>query len=129
MTKSFPAAAPAVALALGLALAPAARAADLAKGRLLFEQNCASCHGAGGKGDGPIGQALAAQGIPPRDFTKADFKFDTDKDGRAGSDADLMDVIKNGAGAYDGSPLMAPWSHLGDPALADLVAYIRTFHP
>jgi mono/diheme cytochrome c family protein len=123
--------APALALALAAGLlAPAfARAADAANGKLLFEQNCASCHGTGGKGDGPTGVALATQGTPPRDFTKADFKFDTDKDGKAGTDADLSAVIRNGAGAYGGSPLMAPWSHLGDAALADLVAHIRTFHP
>jgi mono/diheme cytochrome c family protein len=118
-----------LAAALGLLLPAAAQAADPANGKTLFEQNCASCHGTGGKGDGPTGQALAAQGTPPRDFTKADFKFDTDKDGKPGSDADLSNVIKNGAGAYGGSPLMAPWAHLGDPAIADLVAHIRTFHP
>jgi mono/diheme cytochrome c family protein len=123
------------ALALALAAAPAlllpaaAQAADAANGKQLFELNCASCHGVGGKGDGPTGQALAAQGTPPRDFTKADFKFDADKDGRPGTDADLAAVIENGAGPYGGSPLMAPWSHLGDPAIADLVAYIRTLHP
>lgn len=116
--------------ALGLAVLPAtAGAADAANGKTLFEANCASCHGVGGKGDGPTGVALAAQGTPPRDFTKAEFKFDVDKDGKAGTDADLAAVIKNGAGAYGGSPLMAPWAHLGDAAIADLVAHIRTFHP
>jgi mono/diheme cytochrome c family protein len=103
-------------------------AGDPAKGKPVFEQNCASCHGVGGKGDGPTGVALAAQGTPPRDFTKAEFKFDADKDGKPGSDADLTLVIKNGAGAFGGSPLMAPWGHLGDATIADLVAYIRTFH-
>jgi len=118
-----------LAAALGLLLPAASQAADAANGKTLFEANCASCHGTGGKGDGPTGQALAAQGTPPRDFTKAEFKFDTDKDGKPGTDADLTNVIKSGAGAYGGSPLMAPWAHLGDPAIADLVAYIRTFHP
>jgi mono/diheme cytochrome c family protein len=128
MTKSLPAAVFACAVALGVSPVPAG-AADAAKGKTLYEQNCVSCHGVGGKGDGPTGQALAAQGTPARDFTKADFKFDADKDGQAGTDADLAAVIKNGAGAYGGSPLMAPWSYLGDGAIADLVAYIRTFHP
>lgn len=118
-----------LAAALCLVVPSAARAADAANGKTLFDQNCASCHGTGGKGDGPTGAALAAQGTPPRDFTKADFKYDTDKDGKAGTDADLANVIKNGAGAYGGSPLMAPWAHLGDAAIADLVAHIRTFHP
>jgi mono/diheme cytochrome c family protein len=131
MKKSFLPLAPALALAAVVASLPAgaARAADAAKGKALYEQNCVSCHGPGGKGDGPTGQALAAQGTPARDFTKADFKFDADKDGQAGTDTDLAAVVKNGAGPYGGSPLMAPWSYLGDGAIADLVAYIRTFHP
>jgi mono/diheme cytochrome c family protein len=120
---------PAVGLAAALVLSPTpAQAADVANGKTLFEANCASCHGTSGKGDGPTGVALAAQGTSPRDFTVADFKFDTDKDGKAGTDTDLTNVIKNGAGAYGGSPLMAPWGHLGDAAIADLVAYVRTFH-
>jgi len=131
MKKSFLPLAPALALAAVVASLPAgaAGAADAAKGKALYEQNCVSCHGPGGKGDGPTGQALAAQGTPARDFTKADFKFDADKDGQAGTDADLAAVVKNGAGPYGGSPLMAPWSYLGDGAIADLVAYIRTLHP
>jgi mono/diheme cytochrome c family protein len=120
-----------LAAVLGLAMLPAAAraAGDAAKGKSVFELNCASCHGTSGKGDGPTGVALAAQGTHPRDFTKADFKYDTDKDGKAGTDADLANVIKNGAGAYGGSPLMAPWGHLGDATIQDLIAHIRTFHP
>ena len=132
-TPSQPLPSLALALAVGLLAAalPASRAdaADAANGKVLYEQNCVSCHGPGGKGDGPTGQALAAAGTPPRDFTTADFKFDADEDGKPGSDADLTAVIKNGAGPYGGSPLMAPWSHLGDAGIADLVAYIRTLHP
>ncbi len=115
-------------LAFGVSLR-AAQAADVAKGKTVYDQYCVSCHGTGGKGDGPIGAALASQGTPPRDFTRAEFVLDTDKDGKAGTDADLAAVIRNGAGGYGGSPLMAPWAHLGDAAIADLVAYIRTFHP
>jgi mono/diheme cytochrome c family protein len=116
--------------ALGLALAPAAAkaaAGDAAKGKVLFEQNCATCHGVDGKGDGPTGQALAAQGIHPRNFTVGDFKFDTDKDGKTGTDQDLFNVITNGAAAYGGSPLMAPWGQLSEQDRWNLIAYIRTF--
>src|SRR5690606_8586768 len=81
-TSSLPFPSFALALALGLAVAalPATRAgaADVANGKVLYQQNCVSCHGESGKGDGPTGQALAATGTPPRDFTKADFKFDAD---------------------------------------------------
>lgn len=108
-----------------LALAPlAAQAAgDAAKGKTLFETNCLSCHGATGKGDGPVGMALTP---PPRDFSKGDFKFDADKDGKPGSDADLMGVITQGAAAFGGSAMMAPWGHLSEQDRADLIAYVHT---
>lgn len=35
-----------------------ADAASLARGKQIFDTNCASCHGATGKGDGPAAQAL-----------------------------------------------------------------------
>ena len=114
-------------LAVGLAIEPlpAQAAGDAAKGKVLFEANCATCHGTSGKGDGPIGAALQP---PPRDFTTADFKLDADKDGKSGADADLLLVLANGAAAYGGSAMMAPWGHLSEQDRLDLVAYVRTFH-
>jgi mono/diheme cytochrome c family protein len=38
----------------------------LAKGQTLFDQNCASCHGPKGEGNGPAGKGLNP---PPRNFT------------------------------------------------------------
>ena len=112
-------------LAVGLATAAYA-AGDAAKGKVIFTTNCASCHGESGKGDGPVGAALNPH---PRDFTKAEFKFDAAKDGKPGSDAALTNVIKNGAGVYGGSPLMAPWGGtLSDADIQNVIAYIRTFH-
>jgi mono/diheme cytochrome c family protein len=110
---------------LTLALAPVAAqaAGDAAKGKTLYETNCLSCHGATGKGDGPVGAALQP---PPRDFSKGDFKFDADKDGKPGTDADLMLVISQGAAAFGGSAMMAPWGHLSEQDRADLVAYVHT---
>ena len=87
----------------------AAWAADAAAGKTTFDTNYASCHGVSGKGDGPVGAALQP---PPRDFTAGDFKFDTDGDGKSGTDADLKAVITQGAAAFGGSPLMAPWPTL-----------------
>lgn len=110
-----------------LVIAPLAAHAggDAAKGKVLFETNCATCHGTSGKGDGPVGAALQP---PPRDFTIAEFKLDANKDGKPGSDEDLLLVIANGAAAYGGSAMMAPWGHLSEQDRMDLVAYVRTFH-
>ena len=117
-----------VMVGVSLALAPiaASAAGDAARGKTLFETNCATCHGTSGKGDGPVGIALPEP--KPRDFTKAEFKFDTDKDGKIGTDADLVNVVKTGAAAYGGNPLMAPWGHLPEADIVNIVAYVRTFH-
>ena len=110
--------------ALLVLLFPAmASAGDAAAGKPVFQANCSSCHGMTGKGDGPVGAALTP---PPRDFTKGDFKYDTDGDGTPGSDADLKAVITKGALAYGGSPLMAPWPTLTAAQIDDIVAYIRS---
>ncbi|MCX5739526.1 MAG: cytochrome c [Proteobacteria bacterium] len=116
-----------VMVGLSLAAAPfaASAAGDAAKGKTLFETNCASCHGTSGKGDGPVGVALPEP--KPRNFTVGEFKFDTDKDGKTGTDADLMNVVKNGAAAYGGNALMAGWPQLPETDITDIIVYVRTF--
>jgi mono/diheme cytochrome c family protein len=113
------------ALAAGTFLAtPAAAAGDAAAGKAKYDMFCATCHGPGGKGDGPVGASLNPK---PRDFSKGEFKFDTDGDGKPGTDADLKNVVKNGGGAYGGSAMMAPWgATLSEADLANVVAFVRT---
>ena len=113
----------AVAFALvGLALPSVALAGgDAEAGKAVYLQNCSSCHGDGGKGDGPTGAALP---VKPRDLSSTDYKFDTDGDGKAGTPADITNVIKKGAMAYGGSPLMAPLPQLTDQQIADIIAFI-----
>jgi cytochrome c oxidase cbb3-type subunit 2 len=77
-------------------------------------------------GDGPVGAALPEP--KPRNFAVGEFKFDTDKDGKPGTDTDLMNVVANGAAAYGGNPMMASWAQLSEQDRTDLVAYIRTLH-
>ena len=114
-----------LASALVLVIAPsAALAADLAKGKETFKMICATCHGEGGKGDGPGGQGLTP---PPRDFTKGEFKFDANKNGKVGEDADLKLVISKGAAEFGGSPLMTPWAGaLSDSDIDNVIAVIRS---
>jgi mono/diheme cytochrome c family protein len=112
--------------AVATLLSPAlATAGDAAAGKPLFEANCSPCHGLGGKGDGVVGVTLPTH---PRDFTKADFLYDTDGDGKKGTDADLKNIITHGAAAYGGSPLMAPWPMLTPQQIDNIIAYVRTFH-
>lgn len=112
-------------LALATLLAPAgALAGDAAAGKTVYTVNCLSCHGETGKGDGPVGSVLQP---PPRDFSIGEFMFDTDKDGKTGTDADLAAVITKGAGAFGGNQMMAPWGGmLSEDDIANVIAYIHT---
>ena len=112
--------------ALIAVIAPSAAfaAADIAKGKETFKMICANCHGETGKGDGPGGAGLQP---PPRDFSKAQFKFDANKNGKTGEDADLHAVIAKGAAEFGGSPLMTPWAGtLTDADIDNVIAVIRS---
>ena len=90
---------------------------DSAKGQQVYQIYCITCHGATGKGDGPVGKTLTP---PPRDFSVGDFKF-------GGTSQEIFDTISNGAASKGGSPLMAPWGAvIPEQDRWDLVAYIRT---
>jgi len=95
----------------------ASGAGDAAKGKVKYQEVCAACHGATGKGDGP-----AAAGLPvkPRDHTDAAYM------GKL-KDQQIFDTIKKGGQAMGKSPLMPPWGgQLSDAQIWDLVAYVRT---
>ena len=115
---------PALALA-AFALPTLAHAGDAAAGKATYETNCSSCHGATGKGDGPVGAALPPQ-MKPRDFSVGEFKFDTDGDGETGTDADIKNVLANGGAKYGGNPLMAPWPQVQGDDLENIIAYGRS---
>ena len=54
------------------------RAAEIEQGKTLYAANgCGTCHGATGRGDGPVAKTLS---LPPRDFRDA-FKNGTDPGG------------------------------------------------
>ena len=83
----------------------------LERGKIVFKENCASCHGEAGAGDGPAAVALNPK---PRNFGTEKFK--------AGSTA--AEIFKS---VTDGLPgtLMVSFKHLPEPdrkAVAEYVA-------
>lgn len=77
-------------------------------GRKWFEINCVSCHGSGGKGDGP---AVGALPIKPADWTSPK--------GQDQSDGELFWKISNGRG------VMPSWKHLPEKQRWEIVNYLR----
>ena len=102
--------------------APAANApsgnlrGDAVAGKALYGQYCATCHGAGGKGDGPVASTLN-----PRPANHSDHVF------MAGlTDAHLYQVISKGGASVGKSPMMAPWGGvINDQGIRDLIAFLR----
>lgn len=87
------------------------------KGKGLYDQHCASCHGSGGKGDGA---AAAALNPKPQDLTNKSFMAGV-------KDQQLFDAIKNGGAAVGKSPLMPPFGGtLKDGEIQDVIAFVRT---
>lgn len=85
------------------------RTASAANGKKIADTNCAPCHGAGGKGDGPGAAALPKK---PADWTSRAVQQEPD--------ASLFVKIT------DGNPPMPPWASLPESDRWDLVNYIKT---
>lgn len=58
----------------------------IARGKQVYSQNCAMCHGGEGKGDGPAGMALNPK---PRNFVEGKWK-------KGGTRLGIYDVVANG---------------------------------
>ncbi|MCB1160088.1 MAG: cytochrome c [Leptospiraceae bacterium] len=86
--------------------------ADEKKGQELFSQNCASCHGEKGLGDGP---AAAALNPKPRKFNAPASEW---KNGN--TEDKILKTLNEG---ISGSPMVA-YKHLGDENLKALAKYI-----
>jgi hypothetical protein len=106
-----------VALAAFSALLAAARAGAADPGREAFEQICATCHGADGKG-APGERNLR---VPMPDFTDCAFASRE-------PDADWLAVAHEGGPARGFSPLMPPHGEsLGRETLEGVIAHVRKF--
>jgi len=98
-----------------VAAPPAAR--DIQQGKALYDRQCATCHGASGRGDGPSAGGLATK---PADLA----------DGRIMNplpDEFLINVIRRGGPAEGLAPTMPPFEKFLDPGqTAQVVAYLRS---
>ena len=96
----------AIVLILAVALAPAVFAAD---GAAVYKAKCASCHGADGKGQSPLGKKMGL-----RDLGSPEVQKQTDKE--------LYDWTAIGKGKMPGYK-----DKLTDEEIKALVAHMRTF--
>ena len=103
-------------LVIGIAaMAVAALSARAEDAKTTYDNGCAKCHGAEGKGDTKIGQKLGV-----KDFTDAKVQAEMKDDA-------AFKAIKEGVKDKDDKTLMKPAEGLSDGDIKGLVAYIRTF--
>jgi mono/diheme cytochrome c family protein len=94
----------------------AASPSSIAAGKKLYDSQCASCHGAAGKGDGKAGAMLKPT---PSDLTDADWKHGQ-------TDAEIFTVIRDGSKQ---TGMRAYGSRIPTNDLWNLVNYVRTLGP
>lgn len=96
------------------------RARIAQEARPLFTKHCATCHGTAGDGTGVSARFLD---VPPRDFTRGDYKFRMTPSGTPAREDDLYRTITLG---IPGTP-MPPWRRtLTDAQRRRLAQYIMS---
>ncbi len=103
-------------------VAQSADAAASERGLTLYKQECETCHGATGAGDGPAAYLLFPK---PRDFTKGSFKVRTTGTGQLPTDADLQRTIELG---FPGSG-MPNFAHIPEADRAEIIEVVKSFLP
>jgi cytochrome c oxidase cbb3-type subunit 2 len=95
-------------------------AADAAKGKAMFAERCASCHGAMGEGDGPVAAALPPES-KPRNLKEGTMKFAVDA-------AKFKELMQKGGAPVGLNPLMPGAPGTTDEQIDDLYAYVKSLH-
>ncbi len=96
-------------------------AQDVERGKALYDQWCAGCHGETGAGDG---EAAAFMLPRPRDFTGAVYQIRTTASGELPTDDDLRRVIDRG---MPGTTMPGWEDRLSGSERDDVVAHIKSF--
>ena len=96
---------------------------DVMRGREVYVEHCADCHGEAGHGDG---EKAARLGFLPRDFTLGAFKCRSTPTGGPPTPEDLTRVIERG---LPGTPMLGMARKIDAEETADLVAYLQTLLP
>jgi len=85
---------------------------SIQRGKQLFTQNCATCHGESGKGDGP---AAAALNPKPANLAAGQFK-------QGGEPQQIFQTVTNGVPGT----AMVGWATIPEQGRWDLVNYVRS---
>lgn len=122
-TRSEAASLPPAFLDTPIAPRPATSPTTIARGKQVYESNCAQCHGVSGAGDGYCASWLSPW---PGDFVEAQYKFRTTPSGMPPSDEDLFRTISRGVNGTG----MPPWMQIlsGEDRWA-LVDHLKTLSP
>jgi cytochrome c553 len=103
------------ALTIALGLLGPSTAVSAADSKVLYEKDCAKCHGLDGKGDTKMGKKLGA-----KDYTDPKVQA-------ALTDEAAFKATKDGLKDKEGKVLMKPAEGTSDDDIKALVAYMRTF--
>ena len=109
-----------MAVAPGPTLAQESR--DSSRGRIVYEANCAICHGERGDGRGHAAQHFAT---PPRDFVAGRYKIRSTGSGQLPTDDDLRRSIVRGLPGTG----MVPHDHLSRGDVDAVIEYVKSFSP
>jgi mono/diheme cytochrome c family protein len=102
---------------------PANASALVERGKEVYLENCAACHGENGAGDGVCSAFLSPA---PRNFTTGVFRFKTTAGGEMPTDQDLFRTVSLGIHSTG----MPPWKFLlPEEDRWAAVEYIKTFYP
>lgn len=85
-----------------------------ADGKALYEQHCAKCHGADGKGETKMGKKMGAK------------DYSNPKTWEGVTDTAAAKAVKDGVKDKDGKAVMKPTEGVGDAEAKAVVDYMKT---